>query len=62
MAGTGRSGMLHECGVLILFDAVAVLFAAYISGRWYTDKYERWIVYSLVYNMLLTESLKFQIK
>jgi ABC-2 type transport system permease protein len=33
MIGTGSFSLLHDFGVLILFDVVAVLFAAYLFGR-----------------------------
>ena len=33
MVGTGSFNILHDFGVLILFDVVTVLFAAYLFGR-----------------------------
>ncbi|MEA1909111.1 MAG: ABC transporter permease [Euryarchaeota archaeon] len=33
MIGTGSFGLLHDFGVLILFDVVVVLFAAYLFGK-----------------------------
>jgi hypothetical protein len=33
MIGTGSFSLLHDFGVLILFDGVTVLFAAYLFGR-----------------------------
>ena len=33
MIGTGSFGLLHDFGVLFVFDLVAVLFAAYLFGR-----------------------------
>lgn len=33
MVGTGSFGLLHDFGVLIVFDLVAVLFAAYLFDR-----------------------------
>ena len=33
MIGTGSFSILHDLGVLILFDVVVVLFAAYLFGR-----------------------------
>ena len=33
MIGTGSFGLLHDFVVLIVFDLVAVLFAAYLFGR-----------------------------
>ncbi len=33
MIGTGSFGILHNIGVLILFDVIVVLFAAYLFGR-----------------------------
>ena len=33
MVGTGSFGLLHDFGVLIVFDVVVVLFAAYLFGK-----------------------------
>ena len=33
MVGTGSFGLMHSIGVLILFDLVVVLFAAYLFGK-----------------------------
>ena len=33
MIGTGSFGLLHDFGVLILFDVAVVLFAAYLFGK-----------------------------
>ena len=33
MIGTGSFGLLHDFGVLIFFDVVVVLFAAYLFGK-----------------------------
>jgi ABC-2 type transport system permease protein len=33
MIGTGSFSLWHDLGVLILFDVVVVLFAAYLFGR-----------------------------
>jgi hypothetical protein len=33
MVGTGSFSLWHDLGVLVFFDVVVVLFAAYLFGR-----------------------------